>query len=421
VKGTFTSILPFVSALIFLFVGVDELPRRGRVYDAVTLRPIEGAFVTLGDAVARTETNGGFRMRGSGTRIGARAFGYQRTWIDLTQPQDGLNDVALRTFTPKALYLSFYGVGDFALRESALRLIESTELNAVVIDVKGDRGRIPYKSAVPLSAQVGAQSTLTIKDIEGLLKSLRGKGIYTIARIVVFKDNPLASAKPDWAVKLPGGAIWHDREDLAWTDPFNEQVWEYNLAVAEEAARYGFDEIQFDYVRFPDARGLVYSMPNTMENRVRAVSDFLRSARRKLVPYNVFVAADIFGYVCWNLDDTGIGQRLDQLAPYLDYLSPMLYPSGFHVGIPGIRDPVAHPYEIVYRSLARAKERTGLPGVRFRPWLQAFRDYAFDHRPFTGKEIGLQIKAATDFGSNGWMLWNPSNVYSPDGLSVAIN
>ncbi|HEX9660912.1 MAG TPA: putative glycoside hydrolase [Candidatus Binatia bacterium] len=420
-KGTFTSILPFVSALIFLFVGVDELPRRGRVYDAVTLRPIEGAFVTLGDAVARTETNGGFQMRGSGTRIGARAFGYQRTWIDLTQPQDGLNDVALRTFTPKALYLSFYGVGDFALRESALRLIESTELNAVVIDVKGDRGRIPYKSAVPLSAQVGAQSTLTIKDIEGLLKSLRGKGIYTIARIVVFKDNPLASAKPDWAVKLPGGAIWHDREDLAWTDPFNEQVWEYNLAVAEEAARYGFDEIQFDYVRFPDARGLVYSMPNTMENRVRAVSDFLRSARRKLVPYNVFVAADIFGYVCWNLDDTGIGQRLDQLAPYLDYLSPMLYPSGFHVGIPGIRDPVAHPYEIVYRSLARAKERTGLPGVRFRPWLQAFRDYAFDHRPFTGKEIGLQIKAATDFGSNGWMLWNPSNVYSPDGLSVAIN
>ena len=420
-KGTFTSILPFVSALIFLFVGVDELPRRGRVYDAVTLRPIEGAFVTLGDAVARTETNGGFQMRGSGTRIGARAFGYQRTWIDLTQPQDGLNDVALRTFTPKALYLSFYGIGDRALRESALRLIESTELNAVVIDVKGDRGRIPYKSAVPLSAQVGAQSTLTIKDIEGLLKSLRGKGIYTIARIVVFKDNPLASAKPDWAVKLPGGAIWHDREDLAWTDPFNEQVWEYNLAVAEEAARYGFDEIQFDYVRFPDARGLVYSMPNTMENRVRAVSDFLRSARRKLVPYNVFVAADIFGYVCWNLDDTGIGQRLDQLAPYLDYLSPMLYPSGFHVGIPGIRDPVAHPYEIVYRSLARAKERTGLPGVRFRPWLQAFRDYAFDHRPFTGKEIGLQIKAATDFGSNGWMLWNPSNVYSPDGLSVAIN
>jgi hypothetical protein len=413
--------LPFVSALIFLFVVPDEVMRRGRVYDAVTLRPIEGAFVTLGETVARTETNGGFQVRGSGTRFGVRAYGYQRTRIDLTQRQDGLDNIALRPFTPKALYLSFYGVGDFALRESALRLIETTELNALVIDVKGDRGRIPYKSAVPLSAQVGAQSTLTIKDIEELLTSLREKGIYTIARIVVFKDNPLASAKPDWAVKLAGGAIWHDREDLAWTDPFIEEVWEYNIAVAEEAARYGFDEIQFDYVRFPDARGLIYSMPNTMENRIRAIGAFLRSARRKLVPYNVFLAADIFGYVCWNYDDTGIGQNIEQLAPLLDYISPMLYPSGFHVGIPGIADPVAHPYEIVYRSLTRARERTGLPGVRFRPWLQAFRDYAFDRRPFTGREIGLQIKAANDFGTNGWMLWNPSNIYSLDGLSAATN
>jgi hypothetical protein len=377
--------------------------------------------VTLDEEVARTETDGAFQIRGSGTHVGVRAYGYQRTWLDLAERRDGLNDIALRPVTPKALYLSFYGVGDFALRESALRLIETTELNALVIDVKGDRGRIPYKSAVPLSAQVGAQSTLTIKDIEGLLKSLRQKGIYTIARIVVFKDNPLASARPEWAVKLPGGALWHDREDLAWTDPFNEQVWEYNIAVAEEAARYGFDEIQFDYVRFPDARGLVYSMPNTMENRVRAINAFLRSARRRLVPYNVFLAADIFGYVCWNYDDTGIGQNIEQLAPLLDYISPMIYPSGFHVGIPGIGDPVAHPYEIVYRSLARAKERTGLAGVRFRPWLQAFRDYAFDRRAFTGREIGLQIKAANDFGTNGWMLWNPNNLYSPAGLSVATN
>jgi hypothetical protein len=139
------------------------------------------------------------------------------------------------------------------------------------------------------------------------------------------------------------------------------------------------------------------------------------------VPYNVFLAADIFGYVCWNYGDTGIGQNIEQLAPLLDYISPMLYPSGFHVGIPGIADPVAHPYEIVYRSLTRARERTGLPGVRFRPWLQAFRDYAFDRRPFTGREIGLQIKAANDFGTNGWMLWNPSNIYSLDGLSAATN
>jgi hypothetical protein len=188
-----------------------------------------------------------------------------------------------------------------------------------------------------------------------------------------------------------------------------------------EAAQHGFDEIQFDYVRFPDARGLVFSMPNTEANRVRAIADFLELARQRLRPYNVFLAADIFGYVCWNLDDTGIGQALEKLVPHIDYLSPMLYPSGFHVGIPGITNPVAHPYEIVYRSLARARERTGLPPVRFRPWLQAFRDYAFDRRPFTGKEIMQQIRATEDFGANGWMLWNPNNIYSAEGLPRGYN
>jgi hypothetical protein len=139
VKGTFTSILPYVSVLIFLLVGADELTRRGRIYDAVTSRPIEGAFVTLDEEVARTETDGAFQIRGSGTHVGVRAYGYQRTWLDLAERRDGLNHIALRPVTPKALYLSFYGVGDFALRESALRLIETTELNALVIDVKGDR------------------------------------------------------------------------------------------------------------------------------------------------------------------------------------------------------------------------------------------------------------------------------------------
>ena len=120
--------------------------------------------------------------------------------------------------------------------------------------------------------------------------------------------------------------------------------------------------------------------------------------------------------MCWNLDDTDIGQKLEELAPYLDFTSPMLYPSGYHLGIPGYRNPVTHPYEIVSLSLKKAKERTGLPATRFRPWLQAFKDYAFDRRPFTGIEIRAQIKAAEDFGSNGWMLWNPRNIYSDDGL-----
>jgi hypothetical protein len=217
-------------------------------------------------------------------------------------------------------------------------------------------------------------------------------------------------------VKTQNGEIWRDRENLSWVDPFNKEVWDYNINIAIEAAKYGFDEIQFDYIRFPDALGLRFSMPNTEENRVKAITGFLMEARRRLFPHNVFLSADIFGYVCWNRNDTDIGQRLEDLAPHLDYICPMLYPSGFQYGIPGYRNPVANSYEIIYLSLKRAQERTGLPSYRFRPWLQAFRDYAFDRRYFNDKEILGEVKAAEGFGSHGWMLWNPRNNYSSSGL-----
>jgi hypothetical protein len=139
-------------------------------------------------------------------------------------------------------------------------------------------------------------------------------------------------------------------------------------------------------------------------------------ARKRLLPYNVFLSADIFGYVCWNLNDTSIGQTLESVAPHLDYLSPMLYPSGFQYGIPGYRIPTKHPYEIVYLTLKKARERTGLPPLRFRPWLQAFRDYAFDRRFFKEREIRDQIDGVEQFGSHGWLLWNPQNIYSREGL-----
>jgi hypothetical protein len=411
-----TRMLPFLYALLLLLVAAAEPIRRGRVIDANTGHPLEDAIVSLGGAVTRTDKDGNFQIRGTLPHLGVRAYGYGRLHVPLAPQQESVQDIRLKAFAPKALYLSFYGIGNRTLRESALDLLEMSELDALVIDVKGDRGGISYMSAIPLAGQIGAQDVITIKDIDGLLKSLRERGIYTIARIVVFKDEPLASARPDLAVKLPSGAVWSDREGLSWTDPFKKEVWEYNIAVAVEAAQHGFDEIQFDYVRFPDARGLVFSMPNTQASRVKTIGEFLQTARQKLTPYNVFLAADLFGYVCWNLDDTGIGQTLESVSQHLDYLSPMLYPSGFHAGIPGYRDPVAHPYEIVYRSLLRARERSGLLPVRFRPWLQAFRDYAFDRRPYTGREIMQQIKAAEDFGSNGWMLWNPRNEYSPEGL-----
>jgi hypothetical protein len=319
---------------------------------------------------------------------------------------------------PKALYLSVFGIGNRTLREGALELIETTELNALVIDVKGDRGLIGYRSAIALAEQAGAQRVITMPDLRGLLSTLRQRDIYTIARIVVFKDDPLATARPDLAVRRRDSSIYRDREGLAWTDPHKVDVRAYNIAVAREVADAGFDEIQFDYARMPDATGLVYSEADTLQNRVSAIDRFLREARTALVQYNVFLAIDVFGYVCWNPDDTRIGQQLERIADVVDYISPMLYPSSFQFGIPGYRSPVQHPYEIVHRSLERALERTRLRPVRFRPWLQAFPDYAFGGGSFTAGEVRAQIRASEDTGTNGWMLWNPHNRYSRADVAV---
>ena len=415
-----------------------------KVVDGLTKNPIQGALVTSGHEVERTDQDGMCYIKIERYKIAVRAPGYLRMEQKMTPPQETKSvsltpnaiylslremlranieqminapqEVKLLPFTPKALYLSFYGIGDRAIRESALELLQETELNALVIDVKGDRGMIPYRSAVALATEVGAQKIITVKDMRGLIESLREKGIYTIARIVVFKDNLLALKRHDLAVKTENERIWRDREDLAWVDPFKKEVWDYNIDIAIEAAQYGFDEIQFDYVRFPDTSPPQFSMPNTRENRVKAISGFLMEARKRLLPHNVFLSADIFGYVCWNLNDTNIGQTLEDLTSHVDYLSPMLYPSGFQHGIPGYRIPVTNPYEIVHLTLKRAQERTRLPSVRFRPWLQAFRDYAFDRRYFDDKEIRDQINAGEKFGSHGWMLWNPQNIYTRAGL-----
>ena len=394
----------------------------GRVVDASTNKPLAGAFVTLdGNETAQTDENGRFQIKPTVKIAAARAYGYTRAAVELASQQGKSPvEIKLTPFLPKALYLTVYGIGDRKIRTAALKLVDETEINSLVIDVKGDRGIIPYKSSIPLAAEIGAQKVITVKDMKGLVQSLKDRGIYTIARVVVFKDSLLGQARPDLAIKTADGKVWHDRENLVWMDPSRKEPQDYAISVAIEAAQNGFDEIQFDYVRFPDHKGLVFGIANTEENRINAISGFLTEARKKLTPYNVFVSADIFGYVAWNLDDTQIGQKIDRLAPAVDYISLMLYPSGFQWGIPGYRNPVANSNRIVYLTLKKAHERTNLPTIRFRPWLQAFRDYAFDRRHFTGVEIREQIKAAEEFGSNGCMLWNPRNAYTSDGLKKKI-
>lgn len=404
-------------ALLLASVTLAAQAIDGVVRDAVTGQPIASATVIVGEALVHSDAQGKFNF-GSHTsaRILARAPGYARLEhaVQNAEPQV----LTLTPVRPKALYLTPFGVGSASLRGDALKLIDSTELNALVIDIKGDRGMVPYRSAALVAAGL-PQTLVTVSDMPALIKTLRARSLYLIARIVVFKDEPLATARPQWAVRTTHASVWKDREGLAWIDPFHREAWERSLALAEEAAQLGFDEVQFDYLRFPDALGLVFSEPDTEERRVAAINGFLDAAQRRLLRYNVFIAADIFGYVTWNSNDTHIGQQLEAIAPHVDYLSPMLYPSGFTFGIPGHRNPVAAPYDIVHDSLQRALQRTGLPGLRFRPWLQAFRDYAFDRRAFGEREIRAQIDAAEATGSDGWMLWNARNLYSPAGLRAA--
>jgi hypothetical protein len=392
---------------------------KGHVRDARTGAGIPDAVVTVGDHAVTTDSAGLFQIDGQGDTILARAPGYRASRSTASEMVRAGGTLQLTPFTPRALYLSVYGIGSKSLRSAALGLIRNGSLNAIVIDIKGDRGLIPYPSAIPLVRTDGARAITTIPDLAALVKSLHNDGIYAIARIVVFKDSPLAASRPDLGVKRANGQLYRDREGLAWTDPFQAEVRNYNIAIAVEAARAGFDEIQFDYVRFPDVSGqLRFAEQVTEATRIKAIEGFLAEARRQLLPYNVYLAVDVFGYISWNTNDTGIGQQLGSLIKVVDYISPMLYPSCFQYGIPGYRNSVAYPYEIVHNTLENAQRRLHVSPKRFRPWVQAFRDYAFDRRAFGPDQVQAQTRAATDFGSDGWMLWNPRNIYSGIGLEA---
>jgi hypothetical protein len=405
------------SWFIVLFATSAVWAVEGKVVDAKTGAGIADATITDGDRMVTSDSDGHFQVNAAGNTVFVRAPGYRAAQYLASDLNRTGGPLFLTPFTPKALYLSVYGVGSKALRGAALDLIRKGTLNALVIDIKGDRGLVPYPSEIPLAKVNGSRAITTISDLSAFVNELHSAGIYAIARIVVFKDTPLATTRPDLAVKYANGQLFHDREGLAWTDPFQAEVRDYNIAIAVEAARAGFDEIQFDYVRFPDvSRQLRFAQPTTEASRTKAIEDFLMEARHQLAPFNVYLAVDIFGYVCWNKNDTGIGQQLEDIIKIVDYISPMLYPSCFQYGIPGYSNSVAYPYEIIHNTLENAQKRLHVSPMRFRPWLQAFKDYAFDRRAFDTEEISAQIRAAEDFGSDGWMLWNPRNSYSDIGL-----
>lgn len=395
--------------ILTIFISYSFASIAGIVYDKSTNLPIKNAIIIANNLEYKTDTNGTFNIKNAST-VGIRAIGYDRKFY-VTSGKMYLNPL-----TPKILYLSSFGATNDKIMGNAKELIKTTKLNGVVIDIKMDRGQIAFKVQNIIANKIGAQQLILFKDMKKFVNDLKKQGIYTIARIVTFKDTPYITAHPEYGVKQIKGALFKDKEGLYWIDASIKNSWEYPISIAEETAKMGFDEIQFDYIRFPDRKGIVFSVPNTEIERVKAISGFLKTARERLTKYNVFISADIFGYASWHNGDIEIGQRIDAMAPFIDYMSPMLYPSGFHNGIPNHKNPVIANYEIVKQSLDKALLKSKGSTLAYRPWLQAFRDYAFDRRIYGDKEIREQIQASDDFGSNGWILWNPRNVYTKAGL-----
>jgi hypothetical protein len=284
--------------------------------------------------------------------------------------------------------------------QNIMSLMKSTELNAMVVDVKDDDGLISG-------------------GLKPYVDEMHAKGLYMIARIVTFKDNNAPRKHPELAIiDKRTGKPWQDHKGITYLDPFNEKAHDYVLSIAKQAVEYGFDEIEFDYVRFPtdgNRNNAKWPADFTPETRTKAISGFLKEARKTLGAMGAFVAADVFGDTAYVKTDSGIGQRIEDITPYLDYVCPMVYPSGFakNTATPGI--PVDHPKEVIEDSVRRYRLRADQDTV-IRPWLQSFRDYAYNHREYGAAEIRAQIDGSDNKGGVGFLLWNASNRYSNAGL-----
>lgn len=319
--------------------------------------------------------------------------------------------------TIKALYLTFWGASSNSKTfRRILELIDQTQLNAIVVDVKNEYGSTMFWTGFKQANSYGAHRNRTNRDIKKFMRTLKQKGIYTIARIAVFKDDIQASNNYEYAIKKndANATVWRNHDKMAWVDPFDKRSHQYTIEIAKEAAKVGFDEINFDYIRFPARKGLLYSQKNTQESRIKAIGNFLESAKKQLQPYGVFISVDIYGNVCWSKDDNSIGQTINSLQKHADYICPMLYPSGFASGSFGKKYPAKYPYLVVYRSIKHIEN--DIAPKRVRPWLQYFKDYSPARIPYRKEQIQQQIKAAEDAGAGGWMLWSPSSKYDASTL-----
>jgi hypothetical protein len=314
----------------------------------------------------------------------------------------------------KGVYMTSYAAGSKSYVTSLLSLVDQTEINAIVIDVKDATGYVSYSTDVPLAKQLGLIDK-RIPDIDALIATLRQHNITPIARIVCFNDPLLAKKMPSLAVKSKStGANWKDNKGSMYTNPYNRQVWEYLTELGEDAARHGFREIQFDYVRFPSDGKISDTLyPGADSSKEDAIAGFLGYARERLEKLGVWVSADVFGLTVHVNDDMGIGQKVEKVAANVDIVCPMVYPSHYYAGSYGIAKPNAAPYDIVSYAMQDAKKRLPGTGALVRPWLQ---DFTLGSPAYGVTQVKDEIKAVEDQGFNEWILWNAGVKYTAGAL-----
>lgn len=329
----------------------------------------------------------------------------------------------LREKTPqqvvKGLYLTAYSAGSTKKLNEIISLIDKTELNAVVMDIKDYSGLVLYNSKIPAVVNLHLKNN-RYPDLAATIKKLHDHHIYVIARQTVFQDPVLAAAKPAWSIKSKLGGVWHDNKGLTWVDPTKKEVWDYNIAIAKEAISYGFDEINFDYVRFPsdgNMKNVVYSV--TSSKKYLTMQKFYNYLSLNLNNQPAWISFDMFGFVMDKKgeDDMNIGQRLADAVDNADYVCPMMYPSHYPAGYLGLKNPAANPQQVIDHGLTVGEPKFVDKKAQLRPWIQDFNIGAV----YDAGMIRTEIDTVEKHNTAGWLLWNAANRYTTAGLKMQTN
>ena len=314
----------------------------------------------------------------------------------------------------RALYVNRFAAQSARKMHWLVGIADSTEINGLVIDMKDEFG-LNYRSDSAAFRRNGASTHGMVRDVKALLDTLHAHQVVAIARIVVFKDPVAADVNATWTIRRPDGSVWQDKKANKWVDPYNKALWEYNIGVAEELVRLGFDEIQFDYIRFPEpyrSLGPQIFPANDGRSKPDLLAAFLKTARERLNKLGVRSTADVFGFVTTVRGPLEIGQWWEKLAPVTDVLLPMSYPSHYPRGTWGIPRPNAEPYQVMKIAIDTARVRDQKLGItapeHIRPWLQAF---SLGKPDYGAEQVQQQKQAVYDAGYDGWVLWHPGSKY----------